>query len=328
MKYLLPLALSSLVLLSSASCGGSKSQAQETTEEQAPTPARTPAPFDTDSTYQYIQDQLAFGIRTPGSPGHKACREWIAEKLHSWGYIVQEQHFPGKDYAGKAVTGTNLIATRSWHTGNRLLLMAHWDTRPVADQDPQVSSQDKPIPGADDGASGVAVLLELARQESLKPSGKALDFVFFDLEDGGNSGDEASWCQGSQYFAKNPPAAGYKPSWGILLDMVGAKDARFYWEGLSKAYARPLLSTLWQVAGELGWGQYFIQADGGTMTDDHVPIIQELGTPSVDIINYDPTRPTGFGTHWHTHADALTIISKETLTAVGQTVATVLRDEL
>ena len=201
--------------------------------------------------------------------------------------------------------------------------MAHWDTRAVADQDPLISSQDKPITGADDGGSGVAVL-----QEALHPSGKAIDFVFFDLEDGGSSGDDGSWCQGSQYWSKHPHSSSYKPRWGILLDMVGAKEARFYWEGLSKAYARPLLSTLWQVAGELGWGHYFVQADGGTMTDDHVAVVQDLGTPSVDIINYDPTRSTGFGSHWHTHADELSIISTETLRAVGQTVATTLREEL
>lgn len=327
MKTLLPLALASLLILSSASCGQSKSQAQATAE-QASTPQRQPAPFDTDSAYSYLQTQVAFGIRTPEAPGHRACREWIVGKLRDWGYTVTEQNFPGTDHFGKAVTGTNIIATRTPEGSERLLLMAHWDTRAVADQDPMVSSQDKPILGADDGASGVAVLLELARQEALNPSGKALDFVFFDLEDGGTTADEASWCQGSQYWAKHPHTADYKPRWGILLDMVGAKDARFYWEGLSKAYARPLLSTLWQTAGELGWGNYFIQADGGMMTDDHVPVIQELGTPSVDIINYDPTRSTGFGAHWHTHADDLSIISTETLTAVGQTVATVLRQEL
>lgn len=327
MKILLPLALSSLLLLSSASCGQTQSQAQASTDE-ASTPQRQPAPFDTDSAYLYLKTQVDFGVRTPESPGHKACRAWIVSKLRSWGYTVTEQTFPGKDHFGKDVTGTNIIATRQSEGSDRLLLMAHWDTRAVADQDPQLTSQDKPILGADDGASGVAVLLELARQEALSPSGKALDFVFFDLEDGGTSAEESSWCQGSQYWAKHPHRPDYRPRFGILLDMVGAKDARFYWEGLSKSYARPLLSALWQTAGELGWGNYFVQADGGTMTDDHVPVIQELGTPSVDIINYDPNRSTGFGAHWHTHADNLAIISTKTLTAVGQTVATVLRDEL
>ena len=327
MKYILPMLLGSALLLSSASCGGSKSQAQAT-EEQTPSTQRQPAAFDADSAYTYIQQQVAFGPRTPDAPGHDACRLWIIDKLKAWGYTITEQTFPGKDYYGRSVTGTNIIATLAPEGNDRLLLMAHWDTRAVADQDPLVSSQDKPIIGADDGGSGVAVLLELARQEALHPSGKAIDFVFFDLEDGGSSGDDSSWCQGSQYWAKHPHSSDYKPRWGILLDMVGAKEARFYWEGLSKAYARPLLSTLWQVAGELGWGHYFVQADGGTMTDDHVAVVHDLGTPSVDIINYDPTRSTGFGTHWHTHADELSIISTETLRAVGQTVATTLREEL
>lgn len=328
MKTLLPLALSSLLLLSSASCGQTKSQAQSTTDE-APSQKRQPAPFDADSAYLYIQTQVDFGPRTPDAPGHPACRAWIVSKLQSWGYTVTEQSFPGKDHFGKAITGTNIIATRTPESKDeRLLLMAHWDTRAVADQDPLASSQDKPILGADDGASGVAVLLELARQEALQPSSKTLDFVFFDLEDGGTTADENSWCQGSQYWAKHPHSTHYQPRWGILLDMVGAKDARFHWEGLSKTYARPLLSTLWQTAGQLGWGHYFVQSDGGTMTDDHAPVILILGTPSVDIINYSPDRSTGFGAHWHTHADNLSIISTETLTAVGQTVATVIREEL
>ncbi len=188
-----------------------------------------------------------------------------------------------------------------------------------------VQRQGEPIQGADDGASGVAVLLELARQESLNPSGKALDFIFFDLEDGGQSEDEDSWCLGSQYWAQHPHQSDYKAKWGILLDMVGSQGARFYWEGLSREYARPLLSALWQTAAQLGWGDYFVQANGGQMTDDHGPVIRYRGIP---FINFDPNRATGFGAHWHTSADNMNVIHMETLRAVGETVATTIREDI
>ena len=315
-----------MLLLSSASCGSATRQAQSA--DSISEPSRTAAPFDADTALRYIREQVAFGVRTPGSEGHKACASWIESKLRDWGYTVTLQHFTGKDYFGKEVQGTNIIATLQPEHEERILLMAHWDTRQVADHDPVASRQQDPILGADDGASGVAVLLELARQEALKPSGKALDFVFFDLEDGGGSQSEDSWCLGSQYWAKHPHRPGYSAQWGILLDMVGAHGARFYWEGLSKEYARPLLATLWQTAAQLGWGNYFVQADGSQMTDDHVAVVRELGIPSVDIINFDPTRPTGFGAHWHTTADDMNIISRETLRAVGETVATTVREDL
>ena len=316
-----------LALLSLGACGGSRAQSQEQTESQ-PSPERKAAPFSADSAYSYVVTQVQMGPRTPGSEAHTRCAGWIEDKLRSWGYTVTLQRFEGKDYYGKAAEGTNIIATLQPEAKDRLLLMAHWDTRQVADQDASSSAQSQPILGADDGASGVAVLLELARQEALQPSGKALDFVFFDLEDGGRGGDDDSWCLGAQHWAKQPHRAGYTARYGILLDMVGAQGARFYWETASKQFARPLLSALWQTAAQLGWGGYFVQAEGSAMTDDHIPVIRELGIPSVDIINYDPTRPTGFGTHWHTQQDDLNIISIETLRAVGETVATTLRDEL
>ena len=323
--YLLSVGLSAALI----SCGGTKSQAQSADNtDSVSAERRTAAPFSADSAYQYIQQQVAFGVRTPGSEGHRATAAWIEQKLRQWGYEVTLQRIEGKDHFGKQAAGTNIIATRTPEGTDRILLMAHWDTRQVADQDPVIQRQGEPIQGADDGASGVAVLLELARQESLNPSGKALDFIFFDLEDGGQSEDEDSWCLGSQYWAQHPHQSDYKAKWGILLDMVGSQGARFYWEGLSREYARPLLSALWQTAAQLGWGDYFVQANGGQMTDDHGPVIRYRGIPCVDIINFDPNRATGFGAHWHTSADNMNVIHMETLRAVGETVATTIREDI
>ena len=310
-------------------CGGSTSKAEtaDTTGAKEET-RRAPSPFEVDSAYSFLTHQVSLGARVPGTPAHSACASWIESKLREWGYKVTLQPFKGKDYHGKDISGTNIIATRHpEESGERILLMAHWDTRPVADQDPNPYAQSTPILGADDGASGVAVLLEIARQESLLGSERAIDFVFFDLEDGGQGGSDDSWCLGSTYWAKHPHTPGYKARYGILLDMVGAQGARFYWETLSREYARPILSALWSTAAQLGWGGYFVQANGGAMTDDHVPVIRHLGIPCVDIINFDPTRATGFGSHWHTTHDDMNIISIETLRAVGETVSTTIREE-
>lgn len=307
------------------SCDMSSSASQQTSVEVGD--ALVSAPFDADSAYRYVSEQVAFGPRTPREEAHIRCGDWIGAKLRSWGYSVVEQRFPGKDYFGKALEGRNIIAYLEPKPERRVLLMAHWDTRAVADYDHDPSKRGTPILGADDGASGVGVLLELARQNTLRPEPLGLDFIFFDLEDGGNSADNDSWCLGSQYWAKNPHLPDYKADYGILLDMVGSKNAKFHWEGYSKAYAAPVMYKIWDVARQLGWSKYFISTDGGDMIDDHVPVIKHRGVPSVDIINYDQRNPKGFGNHWHTHGDNLNIIDKQTLKAVGETVATVLRDK-
>lgn len=307
------------------SCSGAKTSTQQTATVEPE--AIVSAPFDVDSAYRYLADQVAFGPRVPGSQAHTNCGDWIAAKLRHWGYRVVEQRFPGKDYFGKALQGRNIIAYLEPRPEPGVLLMAHWDTRAVADYDQDPSKRGTPILGADDGASGVGVLLELARQNALLDKPLGLDFIFFDLEDGGNSADNDSWCLGSQYWAKNPHLPDYRADYGILLDMVGARQAKFHWEGYSKAYAAPVMYKIWDKARALGWSKYFVSRDGGDMIDDHVPVIKHRGLPAVDIINYDQRNPKGFGNHWHTHGDNLNIIDKETLMAVGQTVATVLRDK-
>lgn len=319
----------SVLVLSFVACGKSAQQAQSGQEQasQALTSAKstTETSFDADSAYRFVSEQVAFGPRVPGSQAHRQCGDWIADRLRSWGYVVIEQAFSGKDYFGQPIQGRNLIATRQAETTPRVLLMAHWDTRAIADHDPEHSKRMQPILGADDGGSGVGVLLELARQHAQKPiEGVELDFVFFDLEDGGSTGDNDSWCLGSQHWSKHPHQTGYKADLGILLDMVGAKDARFHWEGYSRAYAAPVLYKLWETARQIGWGQYFVSSDGGEMIDDHIPVIKNLGIPSVDIINYSPSNRHGFGDHWHTHGDNLNIIDRKTLRAVGETVQAML----
>ncbi|MDY3090939.1 MAG: M28 family peptidase [Porphyromonas sp.] len=322
MRKILSLALIGTALLACNLSGG-KTNKQPDVQAPEASVQMSPAPFDADSAYAYIQRQVDFGVRTPGSPGHRACGDWLVATLKGWGYSVTEQSFPGKDYYGKALEGRNIIASLNPTSAKRMLLMAHWDTRVVADADPDPSRQKQPIEGADDGGSGVGVLLELARQWSLSAPNVGIDIVLFDQEDGGSSGDNDSWCLGSQYWAAKPHVPDYRAEGGILLDMVGAKDARFHWESYSRSHAAPLLMELWDLAKSLGHIQYFPLSEGGGITDDHIPVIDKLGIPCVDIVNfsYDDGRQ-GFGEHWHTHTDNMSIIDKATLRAVGQTVAT------
>lgn len=319
-RFLVTICASALLTACGGAQSGSASQGIATTE------IVTPAPFDVDSAYRYVAEQVAFGPRVPGSSEHRRCGDWIAAKLKGLGYSVVEQRFPGMDYFGKPQEGRNIVAYLEPRPERRILLMAHWDTRAVADYDHDPSKRGTPILGADDGGSGVAVLLELARQNALTAEPLGLDFIFFDLEDGGTSADNDSWCLGSQYWAKNPHLPDYRAEYGVLLDMVGSKHAKFHWEGYSKAYAAPVMYKIWDTARQIGWSKYFVASDGGDMIDDHVPVIKHRGVPSVDIINYDQRNPKGFGNHWHTHGDNMNIIDKQTLRAVGETVATALRD--
>lgn len=314
----------SLCLLSLASCSGTKTQGTQgsATPAQPSSPELTASAFDADSAYSYVATQVAFGPRPPGSQAHRLCGDWIISKLRAWGYQVQEQHFDGQDYHGTKLKGRNIIASIDGASAERILLMAHWDTRPIADHDPQPNRQGKPIAGADDGGSGVAVLLELARQWAQSAIPVGVDFLFFDQEDGGQSSDDDSWCLGSQHWAKHPHSSSTKAKYGILLDMVGSRGAEFFYESYSKAYAAPLLRHLWETASKLGWRNYFKHGEIGALIDDHVPVIKHQQIPCVDIVNYSPTNAKGFGNHWHTHADDLSIIDVETLRAVGQTVAT------
>lgn len=276
--------------------------------------------FSADSAYSFIEKQLSFGPRVPNTPEHAACAEWLVSKLRDFGAEVYTQKAEVKTHHGDLLPITNIVASYHPEKDQRILLLAHWDTRPKAENDPSPARQKEPILGADDGGSGVAVLLEIARQLQLQKSTLPVDILLVDAEDSGESNVEDSWCLGSTYWSLNPYPQGYKARYGILLDMVGSKDAVFRWEFFSKRHAPGLVSMIWETARQCGYGRYFIQADGTALTDDHIPIINNLGIPTVDVVNYSPDRTYGFGDHWHTHTDNISIIDKKVLEAVGNTV--------
>ncbi|MBP8823418.1 MAG: M28 family peptidase [Flavobacteriales bacterium] len=296
-------------------------------------PALPPPPlFNGDSAYAYVAKQVAFGPRMPGSAAHKACGDWMAAKLKEFGGTVVEQQAEVTIYNGQKVPMRNIIASWQPEKKDRILLFAHWDTRPMADQDPE--RKNEAIDGANDGGSGVGVLLELARHLSTNPAQVGIDVFFTDVEDMGEPhgamglGQESlkTWCLGTQYWTKNPHVPGYKARFGILLDMVGSKDAVFPREAYSMRYAAGIVNKVWKAAANAGHGSRFLgETRQYVGVDDHV-FMNEYGIPSIDIIAYNPVTG-GFPATWHTHADNLANIDKESLQAVGATVAQVVWTE-
>lgn len=275
--------------------------------------------FDADSAYSYVERQVAFGPRVPNTEAHRRCGEWLASELRRRGADVTEQRSDLTAFDGTVLKAVNILGRFNTESPDRLLLLAHWDCRPWADQDPNPDNRKKPVDGANDGASGVGVLLEIARQLSEKAPGKGVDILFVDAEDWGTEGSEDSWALGARYFMEHPPVEGYLPDEAILLDMVGGKDAVFCREYFSEQAAPRLAQSLWGIAASRGYGDLFLNKLGGAVTDDHVQLI-EKGVPAVDIIEYHPEQESGFNPHWHTVSDNMENIDRATLKAVGETV--------
>ncbi len=297
-----------------------------------PAPIQAPKPnipqiavpvFNSDSAYLFTKKQVDFGPRVPNTPAHKKCSAWLIQEFKRFGLVVIEQKVQGPYYKGGTHYGVNIIAQYKPELQKRVCLAAHWDSRNEAESD--TKDKDKPIDGADDGASGVAVLLELARTLQQNPVEIGVDLICFDLEDNGdNDGDPETWCLGAQYWAKNLHRASYQPYHAILLDMVGGKGARFYKEGISREVAPQTVDNVWDIANSLGYGEYFINENRGGITDDHAFVVKYARIPMIDIISMPNDVKHPFPDHHHTHADNMSIIDKNVLKAVGQTMSAVI----
>ena len=323
-----------LVLLFNA-CQSEETEKTDTTPEAKVPEVVIPATpsFNADSAYAFVAKQVAFGPRVPGSKGHAACGDWMVARLNDAGAKVIEQTGTVLAYNKERLPLRNIIGQFHPERTDRILLLAHWDTRPFADKDNERTNE--PIDGANDGGSGVGILLEIARHLASKEHGPGVDILLTDVEDHGQpSGamtlDERSidtWCLGSQYWVKNPHVPGYKARFGILLDMVGAKDARFYQEALSMQYAPAIVRKVWKTGEMLGFGDRFVQETKYFVgIDDHVPVNKVLRIPTIDIIEFDPATQA-FGPYWHTHDDSMDVIDRATLDAVGRTVLEVVWKE-
>lgn len=306
------------------------------TPAQPPVNVNVPT-FNPDSAYFFVQKQVDFGPRVPGTPAHKKCAAWIVAEFKRHGMNVIEQKFTAETYFGPR-DAVNIIAQYKPELDRRVLLCAHWDSRHVADKDD--TDQNKPILGADDGASGVGVLLEIARMLQANPINIGVDLVLFDAEDLGDDREpQASesvmtqsnpqaqtrtWCLGSQHWARNLHKPGYTAQYGILLDMVGARGAIFPKESYSAQNAPRVQNQIWELAAELGYGASFPNRDAGGVTDDHVFVMLGTRIPVVDIISIPNPPPNSFGSYHHTHDDNMDIIDRGTLGMVGHVVAAAL----
>lgn len=327
-KVIIGLAISTLFF---TACGEEPKTSNSTLPSKPKEAYRiTPPSFNADSAYQFIADQVAFGPRVPNTEAHIKTAEYITEKLRSFdaNVVVQTGVVPAFD--GTKLNIQNIIGSYNLENYNRVLLMAHWDSRPFADNGTE--RKNEPIDGANDGGSGVGVLLEIARQFQQKSPNVGVDIVLFDAEDYGQptgtpNPKPATWCLGSQYWAKTPHLPNYTANYGILLDMVGAANAVFTQESISLYYAPQIVDKVWNVAAQLGYTNYFpFMKTAHVGEDDHLYVNRIAKIPSIDIIQYDANTGS-FAPHWHTHNDNMDVIDKNTLKAVGQVVLATVYNE-
>ena len=320
MKNICTLLLSVILVAASiTACSSAKRGSSDPSEQSATDSTATAAIlFSADSAFSYVKAQCDFGPRVPGTDAHRRCGDYLAAHMEACGANVINQRTTLTAFDGTRLPARNIIAEFAPDSSRRILLLAHWDCRPWADSDPDPDRRNEPVMGANDAASGVAVLMELARVFATEVPPVGVDLLLVDAEDWGTSNNEESWALGTQYWVKNPHRKGYRPQFGILLDMVGAAGAQFAKEYFSMAYAPSVISDVWTAALKSGYGNYFVASRGGGVTDDHI-FVNAAGIPCIDIIDYRTDAESGFFPGWHTTADTPDCIDPSTLKAVGQT---------
>lgn len=328
MKKFLQVLFPALVLLASCTNPNGTGGKIDSTTTSTPPPPRVKGPaFSCDTAFNFVKTQVDFGPRVPETKAHTACADFIVAKLKSYGITPLIQTGPATFYNGTPITLKNIFAQYHPERKERILILAHWDSRPWADED--TVKKDEPIDGANDGASGVGVMLELARILQQKDPNIGVDLFFSDAEDAGSNGDVTgrSWCLGTQYWAQNMVPKGYSANFGILLDMVGAKGAMFPREGTSVYYASSVVEKVWSAAAALGYGDYFTNDITGETTDDHAFVNQMTRIPCIDIVHYDMQKRK-YGYFHHTHADNMSIMDCSTLQMVGNVLVDVIYNEV
>ena len=331
MRY--SLALLSIILIAAvSSCKQKQTQTADDSEKSEAAKAYKPADFNADTAYFFVNEQVKFGPRVTNSIAHAKCALWLEKTLKKYTPQVVVQSFTAKAYDGITLNCKNIIASFNPKSTNRILLCSHWDSRPYADNDPDSAMHRTPIDGANDGASGVGILLEIARQLRISPSAIGVDLLLLDAEDYGAPQDAGftgtdDWALGSQYWSRYPHVPSYSARYGILLDMVGAENAVFTMEGSTMYFAPDIAQNVWNIGASIGYSDYFSSDRTNAITDDHVYINQLRKIPTIDIIQHDQSTQSGFYKNWHTINDNMAGISKPTLMAVGQTILTAVRSE-
>jgi glutaminyl-peptide cyclotransferase len=321
-------AFTALLLLLMVSCGRDRDKKEPSEAQKLPENVVVP-PFNADSAYHFVEKQVAFGPRIPNTPAHRQAGEYFVENLKRYGADITIQEFQAETFDGHKLNLKNIVAAFNREKSKRILLAAHWDTRPFADKDAE--NPDATFQGANDGASGVGVLLEIARILSTSAMPEVgVDIILFDGEDWGEKVGEQGrrplpdelqewWCLGSQHWSKKKHKPNYSAYYGILLDMVGAKNAQFHREGYSMEFAPSIVNKVWDHAQRLGYSHVFIRKTQEPVTDDHYFVNTIARIPMINIVHYEPGIGY-FGTFHHSQKDNLDLISKEMLGIVGTTV--------
>lgn len=321
--YTLTLILSVLLIQ-----GCRRKPAADTREVVEKKPIEFPA-FNADSAYQWVAAQVRFGPRVVNTPSHKACGDYLFAELQRFCDTVYVQEGRSKAWNGEELRFRNIIGVFKPLEPSRIFISSHWDSRPYADHDPDPAFHRSPIDGANDGASGVGVILELARVLSQNPPPQGIDLILFDAEDYGEpQGSDRShvnnWGLGSQYWSAQPHVPLYRARYGILLDMVGVPNPRFTWEGTSRYYAPDILIMVWNKAAQAGHAAHFVRDETPPIVDDHYFINERIRIPTIDIIHHDPETPSGFFRYWHTRKDNMDYIDPQSLKMVGEVVIRVI----
>jgi glutaminyl-peptide cyclotransferase len=283
---------------------------------------KTPA-FNADSAYNFVKVQCDFGARIPESKAAKECGDYLISYLKSKADTVYVQEFTTKLWNGKQVKGRNIIASFNPTSSDRVLFASHWDSRLWADNDSDKTKQKLPVIAANDGASGVGVLMEVARVLHGQKLRQGVDLVLFDMEDQGSPQwadttieDQSDWCLGAQYWAQHLHVPYYTAKYGVLLDMVGYSGLRFLKEQQSMAYASSIMNNIWDIASDLGYSNVFIDEQSGGIMDDHVWVNHYANIPMIDLVQNSPS--CSFFPYWHTTKDDMNSISKNSLAIVGK----------
>jgi hypothetical protein len=272
--------------------------------------ARAHTAFDGATALTYVKTQLDFGPRIPNSDGARRCGDWIIAAMRAHADTVVVQSWTHTTADGKQLALRNILARWRPQAAERVLYVTHWDTRPVADDDPDPANRTKPMPGANDGASGVALFVELADVLKRTPPAVGVDLLFVDGEDYGQfQPKEQDVLLGSRYFAAHLPGPDYRPLYGVLFDMIGQRDLQIYEEGNSVQRAPEVVARVWQAAADMGYSDVFIPRSKYTISDDHVPLL-DAGLRVIDVIDYD------YPVHHTTH-DTIDQVSAQSLQIVG-----------
>jgi hypothetical protein len=307
-----------------AGCAADKPDSHRDSIRQENVSSRPEEPprFSGTDAFRFLTAQTEYGPRNPNSPGHRKCLSYLEATLRLSADEVRLQRFTHAGYDGEVLRLTNIIASFRPGKKERILLCAHWDTRPRAEHDPDSTRRSDPILGANDGASGVAVLMELATMLQESPPPVGIDIVLFDGEDYGREGDHPMYLLGSHFFAAHRPPD-YVPRYGLLLDMVGDADLEILQEETSLKYAPGIVDLVWSSAHALGIHQ-FVPVRGMEVLDDHIPL-NESGIPTANIIDFN--YPDASHRYWHTHMDTPDKCSPESLEAVGRVITHLIYSE-